>query len=235
MAHSIAIGRMFKPDYFVQSEIDRLRVNIGFVGAEKKVIMITSTTVNEGKSYISVLLWNELAKAGKHVCFVDADMRKSMLRTSLQIHTDGEEFQGLSHYLAGNAELSDVLYDTDMENAAFIPTITMINPNLLFEGDRFELLIKTLRERFDYVIVDTPPMSLVSDGQSIAGKCDGCVLVIRAHATGRKAVQSSVRKLQQTGCPLLGVVLNRIDDKKRLRQYVSGGYYKSGYYTYYYK
>ena len=234
MSHKITIGKMFKPDYFVQSEIDRLRVNIGFVGANKKVIMITSTTANEGKSYVSVLLWNELAKAGKRVCFVDADMRKSALRASLRLHTDQEEFTGLSHYLAGSSELQDIIYATEENNAAFIPTITMINPNLLLEGDRMDYLLQTLRKDFDYIIVDTPPMGLVSDGQSIAAKCDGCLLVVRAHETARKAAQSTVRKLNQANCPLLGVVLNRVSDKKSKR-YIGGkyGYYKSGYYAYY--
>ena len=96
-----------------------------------------------------------------------------------------------------------------------------------------DYLLKTLRKDFDYVIVDTPPMGIVSDGQSIASKCDGCVLVVRAHETERKAVQSTIRKLEQANCQLLGVVLNRVSDKKAKRYTSRYGYYKSGYYSYY--
>ena len=221
----IIIGNMPHPDYFVQSEIDRLRVNVSFFGTEKKVIMITSSGPNEGKSYISVNLWNELAKAGKKVCFVDADMRKSNLRTTLNLSTGSDELIGLSHYLAGYAEISDVVYTTDREGVCFIPTSTMINPSLLLEGDRLDELIKLLRKRFDYVIIDSPPLGVVSDGQMIGRKTDGCILVVRAHATSREAVRSSVQQIQQINCPLLGVVLNRVENSR------SKGYYTKTYYT----
>ena len=221
----IEIGNMPHPDYFVQSEIDRLRVNVSFFGTEKKVLMITSSGPNEGKSYISMNLWNELAKAGKRVCFVDADMRKSTLRTTFQVSTGSDEYIGLSHYLAGYVEAEDVIYTTEREEAFFIPTSTMINPSLLLEGDRFRDLIKLLRRRFDYVIVDTPPLGIVSDGQRIATMCDGVMLVVRAHVTSREAVRASIQQIQQVECPLLGIVLNRVEGKR------TKGYYAKTYYS----
>ena len=221
----ISIGNMPHPDYFVQSEIDRLRVNVSFFGKEKKVIMITSSGPNEGKSYIAVNLWNELAKAGKKVCFVDADMRKSNLRTTMNLSTGTDEMIGLSHFLAGYAELSDVLYTTDREGVYFIPTATMINPSLLLEGGRLDDLIKRLRQSFEYVIIDTPPLGVVSDGQMFARKSDGCILVVRAHSTSHSAVRSSVQQIQQVECPLLGIVLNRVENSR------SKGYYTKTYYT----
>ncbi|MBR6424822.1 MAG: CpsD/CapB family tyrosine-protein kinase [Oscillospiraceae bacterium] len=221
----IEIGNMPHPDYFVQSEIDRLRVNVSFFGTEKKVLMITSSGPNEGKSYISMNLWNELAKAGKRVCFVDADMRKSTIRTTFQVSTGSDEYIGLSHYLAGYVEAEDVIYTTEREEAFFIPTSTMINPSLLLEGDRFRDLVKLLRRRFDYVIVDTPPLGIVSDGQRIATMCDGVMLVVRAHVTSREAVRASIQQIQQVECPLLGIVLNRVEGKR------TKGYYAKTYYS----
>jgi len=221
----IEIGNMPHPDYFVQSEIDRLRVNVSFFGTEKKVLMITSSGPNEGKSYISMNLWNELAKAGKRVCFVDADMRKSTIRTTFQVSTGSDDYIGLSHYLAGYVEAEDVIYTTEREEAFFIPTSTMINPSLLLEGDRFRDLVKLLRRRFDYVIVDTPPLGIVSDGQRIATMCDGVMLVVRAHVTSREAVRASIQQIQQVECPLLGIVLNRVEGKR------TKGYYAKTYYS----
>ena len=170
-------------------------------------------------------LWNELAKAGKRVCFVDADMRKSTIRTTFQVSTGSDEYIGLSHYLAGYVEAEDVIYTTEREEAFFIPTSTMINPSLLLEGDRFRDLIKLLRRRFDYVIVDTPPLGIVSDGQRIATMCDGVMLVVRAHVTSREAVRASIQQIQQVECPLLGIVLNRVEGKR------TKGYYAKTYYS----
>ena len=234
----ITIGNLPEKDYFVQSEIDRLRVNIGFLGEEKKMIMVTSSEPDEGKSYISVSIWDELAKAGKKVCFVDMDMRKSVLRSELHLKTEKEEFIGLSHYLAGQCKVSDIIYTTERENAFLIPTITLINPSILLEGARFDALLKGLRDAFDYVILDTPPLGLVSDGQLIAGKCDGCILVVRAHKTGRAAVREAVMQLRRVDCPLLGVVLNRMEFQHAKGYYRKGyyrgygkGYYSKGYYS----
>jgi capsular exopolysaccharide synthesis family protein len=223
--NQITIGSMPRPDYFVQSEIDRLRVNVSFFGTEKKVILLTSSNPNEGKSFIAINLWSELAKVGKRVVFVDADMRKSTLRTTLQLSTGDDEFIGLSHYLAGYAEASDIIYSTDREGVYFIPTSTMINPSLLLDGNRLDVLIKGLRKSFDYVIIDTPPLGIVSDGQMIAGKTDGCILVVRAHETSREAVRSSLQQLRQVDCPVLGVVLNRLEGSR------SRGYYTKSYYS----
>jgi len=231
--NKLNVRAMPQPDYFVQSELDRLRVNVGFAGTDKKVIMVTSSMPNEGKSYIATSLWIELAKAGNRVCLVDSDMRKSDLRNSLRLSTaGGENFIGLSHYLAGYVDMNEIVYSTDLNRAYLVPTLTLINPSLLLEGDRLDQLIALLRNNFDYVIVDTPPLGIVSDGQVIASKCDGCILVVRAHETSKSNVRNCVRQIESVGCPLLGVVLNRVENS-RTRGYYSKGYYANGYTKYY--
>ena len=221
------IGKMPEMDYFVQSAVDRLRVNIGFIGAEKKVLMFSSSEPSEGKSYISTNIWIELAKAGKRVCLVDADMRKSVLRGELNLRLeDKDEFLGLTHYLAGT-NLNDVIYSTNIANAFIIPTVTIDNPSLLLESDRFDRMLDVLRDHFDYVIIDTPPLRLISDGQLIAKKCDGCIFVVRAHSTSRSMVRECLNHLERAGCPLLGVVLNQVEASK------GGRYYKKTYYKKY--
>ena len=228
-----------EPDYFVQTELDKLRVSVGFLGAERKVLLFTSSEPNEGKSFISVNTWLDLAKAGKRVCFVDADMRKSNLRSTLKLIPQEGEFLGLSHLLSGQAKLSEVLYSTTQENAYMIPTTTLINPSLLLEDRMFEELMTVLRRDFDYIIVDTPPVGLLSDGLMVAKRCDGAVLVVRAHTTRRESALNVVRQLEQFNCPLMGVVLNRVDLEKS-KNYYSGyysKYYSSSYYSrhhYYY-
>lgn len=215
----INVGQLPQMDYFVQQEVDRLRVAVGFAGSDKKVIMVTSSEPNEGKSFISVALWNELANAGKRVCLIDADMRKSMLRSTLRLTVKSGEFLGLAHYLAGQTGGEDVLYSTERENAYLIPTTTLVNPSLLLEGRRLESLLDRLRTIFDYVIIDTPPLGVAADGQVIAAKCDACVLVVRAHVTKRRMVRSSLQQIESVNCPLLGIVLNRLEGGSGDRTY----------------
>ncbi len=215
-------------DYYVQSEIDRLRVNVGFTGSDKKMLMITSSVPNEGKSYISVNLWLDLSRAGNRTCLVDMDMRKSEIRKTLGLAgTESGEFKGLSHYLAGRAGINDVVYQTNVANAYIIPTLTTINPSLLLDQTRMDTFLSILRKNFDYVILDTPPLGVVSDGQLIASKSDGAILVIRAHETSRASVKTSVQQIEKVGCPLVGVVLNRVKNSHR-----KGAYTKKGYSSY---
>ncbi len=233
--NKITIQNLPQPDYFVQQELDRLRVNVGFAGADKKLIMVTSTMPNEGKSYIAQNLWLELAKAGNRVCLVDADMRKSDMRNTLRLTTgSGEKLVGLSHYLAGYTKIEDVIYETNLGQAYLIPTQTLVNPSLLLEGERVDQLLDYLKENYDYVIVDTPPLGIVSDGQLFASKCDGCVLVVRAHATSRNSVKNSIRQVEVVSCPLIGIVLNRVE-VHRTRGYYSRDYYSRSYSKYYTK
>ena len=219
-----------EPDYFAQSELDRLRVSMGFAGTNRAVFMITSSEPAEGKSFIAVNLWRDLARGGKRVCFVDADMRKSNLRVDYKLSPAEGEFLGLSHFLSGQAQLQDVIYQTDEKNAYIIPTVTSVNPSLLLEGDLFRNMLNALKERFDYLIVDTPPLGIVSDGQKIAGIADGVILVVRAHETKREMVKSSIARLESIGAPFLGVVLNRVDEE-RTKSYYSKSYYSKQYYT----
>jgi capsular exopolysaccharide synthesis family protein len=223
----VKIKQLIENDYFVQTELDRLRVNVGFTGVDKKVIMISSSRPNEGKSFVATGLWLELAKAGKQVCFIDADMRNSYMRSNLRMKFSESDngFVGLSHYLAG-ANMDDIIYQSNIENAYIIPTTNIENPSLLLEGDRFKTLLSYLRTQFDYIIIDTPPLELISDGQRIANICDGCILVVQAHVTSRSDVQKVISMLEVTGCTLLGVVLNQQEDKKigKYRKYSSKEY-----------
>ena len=102
------------PDrYEVREAFKTLRTNILFSGSDVKVITITSSTQNEGKSFVSLELSKSLAEAGKKVLLVDADLRKSVLADK---HVDSDDIVGLSHYLSGQANSDDIIYGTQYEN-----------------------------------------------------------------------------------------------------------------------
>lgn len=219
--------------YDVEEALNRLRVNIGFCGKQYKKILITSSTPDEGKSFISVNLWRHLAEAGNRVVLVDLDLRKSVLRARYQIHSGDKDFLGVAHYLSDQAKLEDVVYETNLENAYFVPTAsTVTNPTILLQSERFDSMLDHLSEEFDYVLIDTPPLANVADGGFIASKCDGAVLVVRSGKTPRNLISASVKQIERSGCDLMGVVLNRTEMKNSMyySKYAKYGYYYSSEY-----
>lgn len=219
--------------YGPEEALNRLRVNVNFCGDRFKKILITSSVPNEGKSFVSMNLWRLLAETGKKTIIVDADIRKSVLRTRHRISFEGDKLLCLEDYLSGQAKLEDVVYETNIENGYIIPTAyTVSNPAILIQSEYFSEMLNRLAEEYDYVLVDTPPLTAVADGDMIASQCDGAILVVRSGMTSRRLVATSLKQLQNANCELMGTVLNRVERKSNpyyYRQY--GGHY--GYYQQY--
>ena len=231
----LELNNLTQLPYGAEEAMNRLRVNLAFCGDQFKKIIITSSTPDEGKSFVSFNLWRLLAEAGHCVVLVDADIRKSVMRSRYRITTEDKQFYGIAHYLAGQAELEEVIYGTNLLNAYLVPTsYTVSNPAILLQSQRFPYLLNVLAKTFDYVLVDTPPLSNVADGNLIASQCDGSLLVVRSGVTPRHLVANSLKQLERSGCELMGVVLNRVEAKKNpyYYRYTKYGYYSNyaGYY-----
>lgn len=197
--------------YAVEEAMNRLRINIKFCGKNTRKILLTSCMPNEGKSTVSTYLWKMLAEAGFPTVLVDVDLRKSVLMKRLQADAE-KETKGLNHYLSGLAEYDEVVYKTNIDNAYIVPCTQLLeNPSPLLEDVRFRELLDKLAAEYRFVIVDTPPLGSVSDGALIASMCDGAVLVIRAGETPKAMIRQSLHEIEQSGCKLLGTVLNRAE------------------------
>lgn len=223
--------------YDVNEAMKLLRTNLQFCGKDKKVIMITSTLADEGKSTVAVNLCRSLAQLGSRVILVDADMRKSVMADRFGKRDRNQP--GLSHLLSARNGLEDVLLETDAENlnmilAGRVPP----NPAELLSNSRMQKLIEILREEYDYVIVDCPPINLVVDAAIVAPLCDGIVMVVSSGNVPYRLAQGALDQLQATGCPILGAVLNMADQKNDKYYYRKGyyrnSYYRKGYYKKYY-
>jgi capsular exopolysaccharide synthesis family protein len=215
--------------YAVEEAMNRLRINIKFCGKHTKKILITSSLSDEGKSSVSVQLWKMMSEAGFKTVFVDADLRKSVLSKRHEIECNNYE-QDLSSYISGMDEYKDIIYETNVENGYYIPCFNLIeNPSILLEDKRFQQLLDKLSEEFRYIIIDSPPLHNVSDGAQIASMCDGAILVVRSGDTSKQIIKESMQQLEQVGCKLLGVVLNRVEANARSYKYY-GKYNK--YYAY---
>jgi Mrp family chromosome partitioning ATPase len=140
---------------------------------------------------------------------------------------EAAEVQGTSHYLLGESKLFDMLLQIDYTGSAFLPnTYNVVNPSLLIESERFEKMLEELADKFRYVFVDVPPLYYVSDAEKIGSMCDGAILVVRGGVTSKKHVRDAVNRLELIKCPLLGIVLNRVEGTEK-------GYYHKYYGQYY--
>jgi capsular exopolysaccharide family len=201
-----------------------LRTNIQFCGSEVQVIALTSSRPDEGKSTTAFNLAESLAEVGKRVIYVDTDLRRSVFTGRFKINS---KIWGQSHYLSGQCKLDEVVYATNVKNLfVTISGPEPPNPAELLSGLRFKGEIESFREIFDYVIIDTPPLGSVIDCAVIAPCCDGIVLVIESGGVNLKFVKSVKQQIERTKCPLLGVVLNKVNMSSR------SGYY--GAYNSYY-
>ncbi len=220
--------------YSVEEAINRLRINVSFFGSDINKIMVVSSEPNEGKSFVAMNLWKQMAGAKEQSILVDADMRKSVMVQSYKIsREDGKELWGLTHYLSDNKKLEDCVLTTDLEYGDILPNANnIVNPSLLLESSRFKGLLDLLSEKYRYVILDVPPLGLVSDGERIGHLCDGAILTVRGGVTPKSVVRNSIAQLERAGCPLLGIVLNRVGaGSGRYYGKYYGRYYGSKYYT----
>lgn len=220
-------------DYRSNEAYKTLRTNVEFSGADKKVIVFSSCTPNEGKSTVSLSLAMSLAEGDKNVLFVDADLRKSVLVGRHQIKG---QIKGLSHFLSGQADAKDVIAKTQV-NGLFCVLAGVVPPNPaeLLGNRRFEAFVEGAKKAYDYVIIDAPPIGSVIDSAIIAKFCDASILVIAANTISYKFARGVKDQLEKSGCPILGVVLNKVNMKQNKYYGKYYGKYYVAYYGDYYK
>ena len=198
-----------KKDYQYEEAMKTLRTNIQFSGSGLKVIMLTSTMPDEGKSETSSQLAISMAQTEGRVLFIDADIRKSVLVSCFGF---GQQIYGLTQYLTGQKLLGDILYHTNLPNLDIIFSGPMApNPAELLGEEAFARLVEWARNEYDTIIIDTPPLGSVIDAAIISQRCDGAILVVESGALSYRLVQKAKNQLERTGCRILGAVLNRVD------------------------
>lgn len=220
--------RKFPPLSYASAEaINTLCTNLSFAGDGVKKIMITSCHASEGKSFITMNVMRSLAKLGKTVVLVDADLRRSVITSQFGLQfSREEETLGLSHFLAGMADTEEVIYRTDIDNAFLVPVGRTVSNSLpLLSSPRFGALLNGLEQIVDYVLVDAPPVGLIIDAAEIAKSCDGTVIAVEYNSVHRRDLIEVKRQLEQSGTPILGVALNKVE----LDSYMSRKYYYKNY------
>ena len=191
-------------DFSHQSEA--ILANIRFAGIDEpiKTIVVTSSGANEGKTTTALSLAMAMAKSGKRTLIVDCDMRRRSLGKVLNIHPQA----GIYAVLSGQIPLKRVVTPTDTQNLYFLdcePNVS--NPSDLLSTKRFAALLATLRNAFDYVVVDTPPLSLFVDAAVVSSQVDGVVMVVRQRSAKKRAVKDALVQLASANANVLGLVL----------------------------
>ncbi len=208
--------------YEVEEEIKTLRTNLLFCGDDKKTIVITSSFQGEGKTNTAVELAKSLAIMQKKVLLLDTDLRKSVLISRLDA---GTVEYGLSHFLSGQCSLGESIFSTNIPRLHIMfsgPSVK--NSAELLTNERFEKMLESFRDIYDYIIIDSAPLGMVIDAAIVAKQCDGAIMVIESEKVKYRLAQEVKQKLEKSGCQVLGVVLNKVPRRNRKKYYGYGKY-----------
>ncbi|NLM75914.1 MAG: CpsD/CapB family tyrosine-protein kinase [Clostridiaceae bacterium] len=201
-----------------------LRTNIQFSGVDKalKIITITSSDVGEGKTTTICNLAITMALSGKKVILIDADLRKPRVHSKFMISNE----TGLTNILAQKKPLESVIKtasvkDLDIITSGPIPP----NPSELLQSESMGNFLEDLKKKYDYILLDTPPVGMVTDAAILAAKSDGIILVVTSGKTHIDEAKRAKQLLLNVDAKILGVVLNKVNRYEK-------GYYQK-YYRYY--
>ncbi|WP_445375368.1 polysaccharide biosynthesis tyrosine autokinase [Photorhabdus tasmaniensis] len=202
----------------------RTTLHFSMMESANKVILLSGSAPELGKSFISVNLAAVLALGNKRVLLIDADMRRGHLHKVLE----SPQSLGLSEYLAGQNQLKEVITRTYLTELDFVSRgDTPPNPSELLMHNRFKELLSWAEEHYDYVLIDTPPILAVTDAAIIGRYAGTSLLVARYYKTRVKEVDVAIRRFEQNGIHIKGVLLNAVEK--------NSGLYYGGHYQYSYK
>jgi capsular exopolysaccharide synthesis family protein len=219
------INHLF-PKISIAEDYRTVRTAILFSHADNtaRTIAFTSTSPQEGKSATLSNLAISFAQLGDRVLAVDADLRKPRLHKIFQVRN----LAGLSGFLTGRATLEDAIQKTAIDNLWILPSGPHPpNPAELLNSRKMKELLGLLKEQFDYVLIDMPPVLAVIDPVIISSMTDSTVLVVRTGKTTRKPVQKTIEELRKAKADIIGVIFN---DSKARKSGHSSNFFQYEYY-----
>jgi len=214
--------------FAVKEAYNAIRTNLLFTqqGEKCPIFVVTSPTANNGKTINSINLAVSFAQMGKRTLLIDADMRNPTIHRMFSISVKN----GLSEILAGLTDNISVS-KTDVENLSVL-TAGKIPPNPaeLLSSARMDKLLEFVKEHYDCVFIDTPPINLVTDSTIFAQKVTGYIVIVKTDTTNTHDVKTTVTNIEQIDGNILGFILNDVNSEKK--KYYS--YYREYNYNYSY-
>lgn len=215
-----------RPDSIPSEAFRSLRTRVQFSRPDKdslKTILITSPAPQEGKTTVAINLAGSFALSNKKTLVVDCDLRKPRLHQIIE----RDKKPGLIDYLVGEFKLDQITYPTDIDNLSIITSGTIPpNPAEMLDSKQMEEFLTEVRSKYDYIVLDSPPIVAVTDAEILAKKVDGSILVVSANVTELSMMDRAVQLIKHDNSQFIGTVLNNFSIKPGY-----GSYYK--YYYYY--
>jgi capsular exopolysaccharide synthesis family protein len=215
-----------KPDASASEAYRALRTRIKFSRLDKdmlKTILITSPISQEGKTTTSINLAGSFAQANYKTIIIDADLRKPRIHSVF----NQKRYPGFTDYFFGQATFQEILRKSEVNNLFYITAGTIPpNPSEILSSTQMESFLEKLKNDFDYIIIDSPPVIAVTDSEIISSLVDGTLLVVSANNTEMELMEKAVQLLSHEHSSFIGVLLNNFTYRSGY-----GSYYK--YYYYY--
>ena len=217
-----------KPNSVVAEAVRNLRTSVLMTNIDKppQIIMLTSSVPGEGKSTLSIALARNMVGLGKRVLLIEADIRRRVYSEYIDVNTT----VSLLDLLTGEVSAEDVNpFVEDLGFDVLTGAKSDVNAADLFASERFTDLLRNLRQHYDYILIDTPPVLAVPDARVIGASADANVYVVKWNSTTRTQLRQGLEMLSTVNVRVDGVVLNQIDSRK-MKSYGYAGQY--GYDTY---
>lgn len=221
------------PKSLFAESVRSVRTNLSFLASEKasKIVCITSEISGEGKSFTTVNLASTLSLIDKKVIVIAADLRRSKLHHTFKVNN----LKGLSSYLSNQSDLESITFPTEVENLTFIPAGPVPpNPSELLYSDKMKNLLENLTKIYDFIIVDSAPVGLVSDAIPLIRMADVNLFVIRSGVSRYQAASVPERLSKEFNLSNIAIILNAFDNDILHSRYYTTNYTGSYYANYYY-
>jgi polysaccharide biosynthesis transport protein len=206
-----------------------IRTNLLFMNPDRpyRKLLVSSAAPTEGKTTVACCIAIALAQGGQRVCIVDCDLRRPRIHRIFDRHGDA----GVTNVIVGNATVDEVVKPTRVDNLWSVPAgPTPPNPADMLHSERFKKFLSDLADRFDRVIIDSPPIVPVTDSAIISTLVDGTVFVVRAFSTTRHLGHQGLRALRDVDSPVVGAVLNAVNlNRREYNYYYQYYYHRDGY------
>jgi len=224
-----------QPNTILAEAFRSIRVSLGFYATQKKTktILFTSTLPGEGKSFCTINVAHSFAQLGKSTILVEFDLRRPSVAKQSGLKLKTGEYEGLSNYYTGEKDIHKLIYkNTGVPNFHIIFSGQIPpNPAELIASEETEALITYLQKQYDIVIIDTPPLGLVSDAHLLAKYADVNLLVIRHNSTPKPILKMNLKDEKTKNMHSLAIILNGIPFQKRGYNYQYGYNMRNKYIT----
>ena len=208
------------PKSVISEQYRAIRTNIEYSNVDQntKTILVTSSDKNEGKTTTVSNLAVSFANLNKKVLLIDCDLRNASIHKMFKLNN----IYGLTDILAKDRAVDKCIQKTELENLYVLTAgATPPNPAEILSSEKMKNLIEDLKNIYDYIFIDTPPIGLVTDAGVLSSFTDGVVLVVKSESVEKKYLEETKKKLDAVDARILGAILNSYKSEKKDYEYYS--------------